>query len=758
MMSWRMMAALLLLVEVGPAAAAPADLDVLLDNVREVVAPRCLVGPVAVFGTRAFPVITGRTGANRLPILAAAHYGKGRVVLSGHEGLYGTLERRDQRRLILNITTWLAGARGKQARVLVVDHPQVASPLAEAGFAVKRIAYDELLPSLKNADVLFLAGGRLTPRDQDKVIEAVARFVDQGGGWCDGIPGWGWLQLNPGLSLADDYGGNRLSARMGLAIADGWLDPTGPEGWLADRSGLTFSHASTALTALERHADGQAKLAKEELAQVSYTLSSACGAVPGDDRVLLPRLRRLVARKRPAVPLPKQPLSLAEPVGRIACVLQHAELRRAPVSRLRAHPAAAGFPGAVPASAPRVTATVTIDTAVPDWHSTGLYAAPGEPVEVQIPDEAVGAGLGLRIGSHTDTIWHHEEWRRFPEISRALPLTRAVTRCGNPFGGILYVTVPRGCRAGRVAVTIKGAVRMPLFVAGETTLEAWRTTIRHYPAPWAELATRKIILTVPAAVVRDLDDPEALMQVWDEGLDAIADLAGIPHERERPERICCDQQISGGYMHAGYPIMTHLDVPPLMVDRERLRTGGAKLCWGFWHELGHNYQSADWTFAGTGETTNNLFSLYCCERVSGEPVLKNAWLNVAERNQTVRDYFARGAKFAEWCRDPGLSLMFYAQLQQAFGWEAYQRLFADYRAANRKDLPTNDDEKRDQFLVRFSRVVGRNLGPFFTAWGIPTSEEARRSIEDLPLWLPPDFQNGLPITTGNGTATTGGRE
>jgi hypothetical protein len=525
------------------------------------------------------------------------------------------------------------------------------------------------------------------------------------------------------------------------------MEGTGKAGWLADRSGLSLSHAGAALAALEKHARGEAALSKEDLAQVSHTLTHAAGAIPCEDPLLRPKLHALLEQQgRAAVPMPQQPLTLDNPLGRIACVIQNVEMRRAPGDQLRAHPAAVGFPGAVPPEALRMEKTLTLDTSVPDWHSTGLYAAPGEAIEVTIPANAVNAGLGLRIGSHTDGIWHHDQWSRFPEISYATGLYQAATKFGNPFGGIVYVTVPGGCPLGKINVTIRGAVDMPFFVQGETPLHLWRSTIRKYPAPWAELATQKIILTIPASAVRDLDDPESLLSVWDAGLDALADLAARPRERVRPERICCDQQISAGYMHSGYPIMTFLDVPPKMVDRDQLVQGGASVCWGFWHELGHNHQSGHWTFGGTGETTCNLFSLYCCERVSNEPVIKSTWLNVQERSQRVQKYFADGAKFEEWCADPGLSLMFYAQLQQAFGWGAFRRVFAAYRAAPENELPKNDDEKRDQFMVRLSRQVGRNLGPFFQAWGIPTSEPARKSLEDLPVWLPPDFKNGIPFT------------
>ena len=44
-----------------------------------------------------------------------------------------------------------------------------------------------------------------------------------------------------------------------------------------------------------------------------------------------------------------------------------------------------------------------------------------------------------------------------------------------------------------------GAVEMPCFVLGKTPVDAWRTTLRKHLAPFAELATRKIILIVPSS-------------------------------------------------------------------------------------------------------------------------------------------------------------------------------------------------------------------------------------------------------------------
>ena len=73
------------------------------------------------------------------------------------------------------------------------------------------------------------------------------------------------------------------------------------------------------------------------------------------------------------------------------------------------------------------------------------------------------------------------------------------------------------------------------------------------------------------------------------------------------------------------------------------------------------------------------------------------------------------------------------------GWGAYRRVFAEYRALPAGAEPKTDAEKRDQWMVRFSRTVRRNLGPFFQAWGIPIPHSARKTVENLPPWMPPGF-------------------
>lgn len=87
----------------------------------------------------------------------------------------------------------------------------------------------------------------------------------------------------------------------------------------------------------------------------------------------------------------------------------------------------------------------------------------------------------------------------------------------------------------------------PMYLfPGTTSVEEWKNCVQESPAPWGELATDNIILTVPTADLRTLENPEPALRLWDEMMRAIAQLAAKPFPLCRPERIVADVQISAG--------------------------------------------------------------------------------------------------------------------------------------------------------------------------------------------------------------------
>ncbi len=723
----------------GASRAVPDDAATLLAGVREIAAPG-VPGPLCVFGKRAFPLVLGRSGKNVFePVAAAAEFGQGRVVAFGHTGYVApeALEQADCARLLQNAIVWTA-RRDKQRqatapRVGVYRVRGLVEYLRRLDVPAQPLRGGGWLTRLQECDVLIC--GVQSLRDED--IASVQAFVRNGGGLVTSGLGWGWLQLNRGQTL-DQHPGNRLLAPAGIVWADGTLKRTGQTGFVVKVPVSPACQASQALALLESVARHEKiKRDKKQIAQAVWTATRAYRTLPPDDKLLRPRFRKLHTQARGRIiPTHDKPVRLDRPLDRLLLTMDIEQAMAAAPTKVKAHPAARFFPGEVPPGAKKVTRTIHVDTTIPGWHSTGLYARPGDVIVATVPKTALRSELRLRIGAHRDKLWHKDVWRRCPEIARTFPITRTATRAANAFGGLIYIEVPSKCPPAVFKVQIRNAVEAPYFVLGRTDPDQWRQTIRRRPAPWAELASDKIILTVPSERVRQLDDPTPLMKVWDRVADAEAELAGRPKQRRRPERFVADEQISAGYMHAGYPIMTHLDAAAWMVDADHILHKGA---WGLFHELGHNHQSPDWTFAGTGEVTVNLFTLYVFETVCGKYETSRPALFGAKREQTIRKYLADGAKFSEWKRKPFLALLMYMQLKEGFGWEAYRKVFAEYRDLPQSARPKSDAEKRDQWMVRFSRTVGRNLGPLFEAWGVPTSAKARASIADLPPWMPEGF-------------------
>jgi hypothetical protein len=690
-------------------------------------------GGVSVIGPNAFALVAGKEGKTLSPVVAGSVWEKGRIVALGHNGYLGLTTSPEVSKLLANAVRWGSNSVPK-ARVGVRTNNSLAEYLTSQGFDVVRLEGIDWLSRTDGLRVICIDAHNLR---SDKEVPALAKFVRSGGGLVIAATGWGWASLNSGKTLNADFPGNQLLIPAGLAFNVRTPDRTGTGGYTIGPESLDLLDASRAIDALASHEANISKLDGSALAQAGATVSLALQSLPDDDKTFLPRINDLAKKAGGfAHPTPKTPLGSDQAVARLLTAYTVEKLKRATPEQLRAHPAALEFPGMVPGDALIENRELTIDTAVPGWHSTGLYAAPGALIKVAIPDDQVGKGYRVRIGCHTDSLWHHEKWSRVPEIAVSNKIEGKETRIANAFGGLVYIEVPDKTPGFNLKCTIQGAVGSP-FTLGKTTPAEWLKQ-RTKPAPWAELECGRVILTIPSEHVRALEDPTQLARLWDEVIRLEDELAGTGHLRKRPERIVADVQISAGYMHSGYPIMTHLDVASHVTNLARLQAGS----WGHFHEVGHNHQSGDWTFDGTVEVTCNIFSLYVMEKLCGKPpgqghdAMEPA--RVARRlAQHLRGDAAQ--KWDRWKGDAFLALTMYHQLRMGFGWEAYSKVFAEYRDLRSADRPKTDQAKRDQWMIRFSRTVGRNLGPFFEAWGVPVTADALEQIKDLPTWMPEDW-------------------
>ena len=713
-------------------------------------------GAVCFFAENAFPIALGYTEGRqtpRIPMAAASYYGKGRAVILGHSGLVGGDFFKANPSLCYQLIVFLAyetepperylypAVNEPDVRIAVIGEQATADFLKEQKFAADFFREFTDAAVSEQYDVLIINAERI----RENQIEKIDAFVKNGGGLLAAATGWGWQQLNPSGDLKTTFAGNKLVAPMGLV----WTNQFAPR----PRSGYQpamgayskFLHPKVALDAVLNEQSGTA-IPAADWTQIVFTLELALDSIPEREAARFDGLQKLITRQ--VIPTKQSPVVAAEqPLDRLAMLLQTQRYMNVqargglPVGLVvPKFEAAAEFPGGVPEDAERVRRAVSINASIPDWHSTGLYAAPGEVITINTNGFVVHNGaFSVRIGALSDKLWHLPRWERYPEISMSVSLggipasgVNGTFQVVNPFGGHVYIVVPRGL-SGTVEVQISGAVEAPYYVFGKTTDEEWKQS-RQAPAPWAELASDRVILTVPSYLVRELDNPKEVMEFWNGVLDACAELAAW-EGRARPERITADRQISAGWMHAGYPVMTPTQTERGLTDLAYLKERGDK--WGFFHEFGHNHQSGDWTFSGSGEVTVNLFTLYIFEKMYGIPISETRReMRPDVRKEAKARHIAAGAPFAQWQRDPFLALTMYVELIEEFGWESFIAVFGEYRHLSANQRPRNDDEKRDQWMVRFSKQVGKNLGPFFDQWGVPVSQTAKDSIAELPVWLP----------------------
>ena len=690
---------------------------------------------IAVYGKDAFPVIVGEAeGKSLLPIVAAARLGKGRVIALSEKGLLGDVSGvplHDDDKFLTNAIAWVGpGLRDENARIRVIEVKGLAESLKARGYA---LAQSESSWNTNDADVIIAAVDAVTSSG----AESLRKFVERGGGLIVAASVSHWEDQNTeGESIAE-YPGNAILAPAGIQVTD--VDVSGKDGAYKVRQEIpAMASAPAALDIVRAVREGKTPSAAD-LDQASRVLMTTVGIIPANDRLFLPQLRKAMEGFRlEHYPSAKNPVLRTDFLTRLDLALDRRAMDSHP-EKMGAYPSAADFPGAVPSAAKAVTRTLEIDPRRPRWHSIGLYAAPGQVIRVVVPATAVNQGFKVRIGAHTDTLWHLDKWERFPDISLVFPISAEHVRVANPFGGLIYFEVPEKSTVENFSVKISGGIEAARFVLGQTTPEQWAQVRRDSLAPWGEVESGTLILTAPLAELKKLDNPEELMRFWDKILASQADLAGWPATPTSPERIVFDQQISAGYLHSGYPVMGPLSLAGPSLSTAYMEGSGdfEGGRWGYYHELGHNHQSDAWTFRGTVEVTVNLFSLYSFEAVNGVPVAQNPRGSAEFRKKEMAKINWKNPDFSKL--DAFQALVMYEQLQQGFGWDTFRTLFRKYRALPDSERPRTDLEKRDRWMVEFSRQTGKNLGPFFQAWGLETSPAARASISNLPCWAPEEL-------------------
>ncbi|KAM6290504.1 TRPM8 channel-associated factor 2 isoform 1-T3 [Porphyrio hochstetteri] len=659
-----------------------------------------------VHGVLSFPLCLD---SSHRCLLAAACYGQGRVVVASHES---QLLSPKMTRFLLNAVRWLDAGRkgmvGVDARV-----KKLCSLLSQEDVKSQ-------VSQLTDDISVYCCASY-----SDREAERIHTFVAEGGGLLIGGQAWYWASQNHGKAAVAKYPGNKILNPFGLSI----LGHTARAAkYPAVGSGEHY-HFRRALALFNSHVEEHEEL-KAPLKGWLQRLAQDCTAflhIPAHDCPAYASLHRILIKvlQRNGIPQvsSKCPVKSNSKEAVLLCMATELSLTMTDSSALVQKCAA---------EVCTIPVTVEIDGTNPGktaWRSTGLYLPEGHTAVITFPCLVMGAGLKVQIGCHADDLSNATELKRAPVVVRTCDIACQKQSISCLWGGLIYILVPAKSVLGKVPIMVEGAVRAPFFKLGETCEKQWEACIRHYPAPWAELAVENLILTLPSDSIRDMENPRPLLTLWNQIMVAISKLAAIPTKFPRPERIVTDVQISCGWMHAGYPIMGHLGSVKEMVDMKHMETTGL---WGPIHELGHNQQRQAWEFPPhTTEATCNLWSVFVHETVLGIPRHQaHQALKAQCREERIRGYLKKGAQLKHW--EVWTALETYLQLQEGFGWDPFIQLFADYQKMS--TVPKDNPSKMNLWAKKFSQQVNKNLAPFFTAWGWPIKKELLVELSSLPSW------------------------
>ncbi|KAM8820343.1 TRPM8 channel-associated factor 2 [Eudromia elegans] len=659
-----------------------------------------------VHGALAFPLCLD--GSHRC-LVAAARYGRGRVVAATHES---QLQAPKLAAFLLNAVRWLdAGRKGLVGVDGSLKRLCGLFPQGELTFRVSQLTGDMSV--------------YCCPSYSGREAERIHAFVAEGGGLLIGGQAWYWAAQNRGKAAVAEYPGNKILNHFGLSIlglnAKAARYPAAVPG--------EHYHFRRALSLFWAHVEKREEL-REPLKGWLPRLTQDCAAflrLPAEECPAHASLQRVLSKalRRSGVPRVGRhcPVQRGSAEAALLCIATELSCTVADCAALVRKPAAGLCEGPV---AVEVDGTNPGKTA---WRSTGLYLPEGHTAVITFPCTAVGAGLQVQIGCHADDLSHAAQLKRAPVVIRTCDITCRKQSVSCLWGGLIYITVPAKSVLGKLSITVEGAMRAPFFKLGETCEKQWQACIRHYPAPWAELAVENLILTVPADSIRHIENPKPLLSLWEEIMEAISTLAATPTKFPRPERIVTDVQISCGWMHAGYPIMGHLDSVKELVDMKHMKSTGL---WGPIHELGHNQQQQAWEFPPhITEATCNLWSVYVHEKVLGIPRHQaHKALRPNCREERIRGYLKKAAQLKNW--EMWTALETYLQLQESFGWEPFIHLFSDYQKMS--TIPKDNASKMNLWAQKFSQQVNRNLAPFFMSWGWPIKAELSMELSSLPSW------------------------
>ena len=103
-----------------------------------------------------------------------------------------------------------------------------------------------------------------------------------------------------------------------------------------------------------------------------------------------------------------------------------------------------------------------------------------------------------------------------------------------------------------------------------------------------------------------------------------------------------------------------------------------------------------------------------------------------------------------------VQLFFWVELMYYLGFDAFRQVALQFHDKPYDNGELSDEKKWEWVMNAFSKVTGKNMGPFFKIWRTPVSERAAGRMKDLPAWLPSkDYPACYTAEESEGSGTGG---
>lgn len=245
----------------------------------------------------------------------------------------------------------------------------------------------------------------------------------------------------------------------------------------------------------------------------------------------------------------------------------------------------------------------------------------------------------------------------------------------------------------------------------------------------------RLVMTMPVEQLKRCPDVQKVAEFLQKNMalqDWIMGWDTKPDRLHHPMRFVVDRQISAGAGHSGYPAMATTDWTNSIASGAIINSGS----WGLWHELGHNHQAPPFTMEGQTEVSVNIFSMLCEVMGTGKNY-ESCWgggMGPYGMSSELKKYFTGSQTYKD--APNKVQLFFWVELMYHLGFDAFRQVALQYHDKPYDNGKLSDEKKWEWVMSAFSKVTGKNMGPFFEIWRIPVSEHARAKMKNLPVWLP----------------------